>query len=79
MHRPGIARVHDDRIILDGTTIEEVQRYHRETLVLCVQETNRIIAEHEVKVRQEEEARSRRSEEHRRQVRDISDKIRFDE
>ncbi len=53
MHRPGIARVHGDRIILDGTTIEEVQRYHRETLVLCVQETNRIIAEHEVKVRQE--------------------------
>lgn len=79
MHRPGIAQVHGDRIVLDGTTIEEVQRYHRETLVLCVQETNRIIAEQAAKVRQEEEARARRSEEHRRQVRDISDKIRFDD
>lgn len=79
MHRPGIARVSGDCIILDGTTIEEVQQYHRDTLVLCVQETNRIIAEHEEQVRRAEEERQRRSEEHRSRVRDQSDKIRFDE
>ena len=28
MHRPGIARVEGDRIVLDGTTIEEVEKYH---------------------------------------------------
>ena len=28
MHRPGIASVSGDRIILDGTTVEELERYH---------------------------------------------------
>lgn len=79
MHRPGIARVSGDRIVLDGTTIEEVQRYHRDTLVLCVNETNRIIAEHEEQVRRQEEERRRRSDEHRSRVRDLSDEISFDE
>ena len=40
MHRPGIARVESDKIILDGTTIEEVKQYHRDTLILCVEKTN---------------------------------------
>ena len=79
MHRPGIAHVHGDRIVLDGTTVEEVQKCHRDTLVLCVTETNRIIAEHEGKVRREEEARWRFSEEHKRHVRDVSHKIDFDD
>ena len=79
MHRPGIARLSGDRIILDGTTVEEVQRYHRDTLVLCVQETNRIITEHENKVRMAEEEQRRRSEEHRARVRDLSGKIKFDD
>lgn len=41
MHRPGIASVYGDEIILDGTTIEEVRDYHRETLLLCVDEANK--------------------------------------
>jgi hypothetical protein len=40
MHRPGIARVAGDRIILDGTTIEEVEKFHFETLQLVVAVTN---------------------------------------
>jgi hypothetical protein len=40
MHRPGIARVVGDRIILDGTTIEEVEQFHLETLQLVVAVTN---------------------------------------
>jgi hypothetical protein len=79
MHRPGIARVHGDRIVLVGTTIEEVQRHHRDTLILCVQETNRILNERNVKLRQEEEARILRTEKHRQHVQDVSDKIRFDD
>lgn len=35
MHRPEIASVHEDKIILDGTTIEEVEKYHRDTLIAC--------------------------------------------
>lgn len=41
MHRPGIARVRSDTVILDGTTIEEVRMYHRETLMLAVAEANK--------------------------------------
>jgi hypothetical protein len=40
MHRPGIARVEGDKIILDGTTIEEVERYHLETLKLAIKRAN---------------------------------------
>lgn len=40
MHRPGIASVVDDEILLNGTTIEEVREYHRETLKLCIEKSN---------------------------------------
>ncbi len=42
MHRPGIASVQGSRIILDGTTIEEVRDYHRQSLKTCVEEANRL-------------------------------------
>jgi TIR domain len=45
MHRPGIASVQGYRIILDGTTVQEVEGYHRETLILAVNEANREFAE----------------------------------
>lgn len=40
MHRPGIARIVEDKIILDGTTIQEVKNHHRDTLILCVNDAN---------------------------------------
>lgn len=40
MHKPNIATVSHDKIILNGTTIEEVQQYHRDTLILCIAKTN---------------------------------------
>ncbi|TDL38479.1 hypothetical protein EVU91_05175 [Macrococcoides bohemicum] len=40
MHRSGKARVVGDKIILDGTTIEEVKNYHRDTLIMCVEDAN---------------------------------------
>lgn len=41
MHRFGKARVVADKIILDGTTIEEVKNYHRDTLIMCVKDANK--------------------------------------
>ena len=41
MHRPGIARIEGDKVVLDGTTIEEVERYHRDTLNLALEAANR--------------------------------------
>ncbi|MGO8684369.1 MAG: toll/interleukin-1 receptor domain-containing protein, partial [Thermoleophilia bacterium] len=43
MHRPGILRVQGDRIVLDGTTMDELERYHRDTLVLVLEQVNREI------------------------------------
>ena len=42
MHRPHIARVVGDKIILDGTTMEEVVQYHQDTLKWAVQQANEI-------------------------------------
>jgi hypothetical protein len=41
MHRPGIASVYGTTVELNGTTIEEVEQYHRDTLQLALEETNR--------------------------------------
>lgn len=78
MHRPGIARVFGAKIVLDGTTIEEVKKYHRETLVLCVNRANSEeanILEHK---RRENERRLQQSEAHRKRVEDIADDLSFD-
>lgn len=40
MHRPGIASVSGDRIILTGTTIEEVRDYHAATVKNAVDAAN---------------------------------------
>ncbi|HEV8546867.1 MAG TPA: toll/interleukin-1 receptor domain-containing protein, partial [Candidatus Limnocylindrales bacterium] len=45
MHRPGIASVSGDRIILDGTTVDEIERYHAETLRHVIREVNRRVAD----------------------------------
>lgn len=77
MHRPGIARVDSDKIILDGTTIEEVKQYHRDTLILCVEKTN----EEERQFRKREEQLKRKKQEeienHYRNINDISKDIKF--
>lgn len=77
MHRPGIASVYGDKIILNGTTIEEVRDYHRETLILCVDEANRkemkIIAQEKLRMQREEDRKS----EHYTNINSIVDKIEF--
>ena len=77
MHRPGIASVYGDQIILDGTTIEEVRDYHRETLMLCVQIANdeeaRIIKEEQLKKEREESQKNK----HFSNVRSVTEGIKF--
>lgn len=77
MHRPRIASVYGDKIILDGTTIEEVRDYHRETLVLCVNIANEkeqsIIAED----RRKRELEEKRKNQHYTNVASIADDIKF--
>ena len=78
MHRPGIARIIGDRIVLDGTTIDEIEKYHRDTLVLCVKVANEREAESLRARRNEEERRQRRAADHRRQVEEKAKKLSFD-
>jgi hypothetical protein len=78
MHRPGIARVEGSTVLLDGTTVEEVEKYHRKTLILAVNETNRIIEEYEAKKRREAERKAEEQRKHDETVRDAAKRISFD-
>ncbi|WP_291288704.1 toll/interleukin-1 receptor domain-containing protein [Enorma sp.] len=77
MHRPGIASVSGDKIILDGTTIEEVRDVHRETLLLCVDKANALETHYLELQRKEEERKRRQHEEHKSNVMRIADDITF--
>ena len=78
MHRPGIASVYGDTIVLNGTTIEEVKEYHQKTLKLCVDEANNKEKEWLAQVQRREEERGREVEEHRKNVEDEARDISFD-
>jgi len=77
MHRFGAARVSGDKIILDGTTMDEVKRYHRDTLVLCVNQANRKEAEYLAKVARQQENERKRRDNFRRGIDDTSRDIEF--
>ena len=79
MHRPGIASIAGDRVVLDGTTVEEVERYHRDTLMVVLQEVNQRYQEHEMKRRQQEERERSRLRKHKENIADIAQRIKFDE
>ena len=78
MHRPGIARVDGTKIILEGTTIDEVKKYHRETLKLCVSKANEKEARILERKRQEEERQRQKTEQHRATVENIASELDFD-
>jgi len=63
--------------ILNGTTIEEVRDYHRETFLLCVEEANkgerRILDE---KKKQQERERSQRNQ-HYANIRKTAEEMKF--
>ena len=78
MHRPGIAEAYIDRIVLNGTTIEEVKRYHRKTLKLVVEKTNTQYREWLSRQQWQRAQEGERREQHERQVRDLARDIDFD-
>lgn len=77
MHRPDIARVEGTKIILDGTTIEEVRDYHRETLKLCVDAANKKEKEFLEEQHKKMNLERNRIEEHFSTVARIADDINF--
>lgn len=78
MHRPGIASVYGNKIILDGTDIEEVEKYHKDTLKLAVEIANNTLKEIKIRKRQKEEQEKQRLEAHKNKLGDISKQINFD-
>jgi hypothetical protein len=60
-----MARVEGDRIILDGTTVEEVARFHRDTLTIVLAKVNDDIAEMGRRSRRLAEDEAERQRQHR--------------
>ena len=79
MHRPGIARVSGDTIVLDGTTMDELERYHATTLRLCVDQANEQEAAHLQRVQQARERDEAERRGHEQQVDEIADRLKFDQ
>ena len=77
MHRPGIARVSGDKVYLNGTTVDEVQKYHRDTLKLALEDTNALTAEYEQKRHADAERDRIRREQHAKTVREAAKDIKF--
>ncbi len=78
MHRPGIASVSGSKIILHGTTIDEVKRYHRKTLILCVEKANDEEEKFLERTQKEEERRRKQKEDYRKTVEDGASDLTFD-
>ena len=77
MHRPGIAEVSGDRLVLTATTVEEVERCHAKTVRLAVDATN--TAEAQLRSRDQQSARNdaAAAATHEQHVRDTAARIRF--
>ncbi len=78
MHRPGIASVSGDRIILDGTTLEEVERYHAATLRLVIPKVNAQVAAEDEAERVQRERAEAENHTHDDAVREAAKRITFD-
>lgn len=79
MHRPGIATVAGSQIVLDGTTVEEVEQHHQETLKLAVNAANRDRQEIAERL-DRERAQARETErQHRESAETAATRIQFDE
>lgn len=77
MHRPHIASVVGDEIILNGTTIEEVRDYHRDTLILCVEQANKLEAEYLEKERKRQAREEAARSAYRKNVEDVAGTMDF--
>lgn len=78
MHRPDIARIDGDKIILDGTTIEEVEKYHLETLKLAIKQANQAIVREMAHREHLEAAAEERYRRHREHVESVAKRLKLD-
>lgn len=78
MHRPGIASVIGDRLILDGTDLEEVEAYHAKTLKLVVERANELCRKAEERIRAEERRNEAEEKAHAENVEAVAKRIKFD-
>lgn len=78
MHRAGIASVSGDTVVLDGTTMEELERYHVETLQAVLDKVNQDVAVHEAKERARAEREKQQRREHDENVHQIAGRLQFD-
>lgn len=77
IHRPGIARVVGDTLVLDGTTIEEVRDRHARTLALVIDATNAAAARHAQEQQLAQHQQDTARAQHAEHVRSVADDIRF--
>ena len=73
-----IARIVGDRLILEGTTVDEIEKYHQETLMSVPDKVNTDIAALEARQRREQEKRDEQLRQHRPTVEEAVKRIRFD-
>jgi hypothetical protein len=78
MHRPGIASVSGDRVYLERTTVEEVEKVHKATLSIVLEDTNKAYAEYVEKRSIEEQRQRIELEEHKKSVEEAAKRIKFD-
>ena len=78
MHRPGIASVSGDRILLDGTTVEEVAQHHLKTVRQVVSDANEWEQQARAVVRREQERQARAEAERQDRIRAALDDMKFD-
>ena len=77
-HRSGIAHVSGNRILLEGTTIEEVDEVHLTTLQLAIDAANREYREIAAKELMRQRAEEAERAGHRRKIDDVAFRMTFD-
>jgi hypothetical protein len=77
-HRPGICSVSDDHVWLNRTTLEEVEKTHKPTLMLALEEANTKYAELAAREYEAKEKQKQKDEAHRQHVSEAAKKIKFD-
>jgi hypothetical protein len=77
-HRTGIASVVGRKIILDGTTVEEVESHHKETLIAAVSQANLQVEQAQQSAAQQRAETERRETEHRKRGTDAASKVKVD-
>lgn len=75
MHRSDILQVNGNRVILAGTTLDEVEKYHLETLKLAIASANADYAKILHMQKEEADRSAAFVEQHRRNVKDVKHRL----